>query len=45
MTRKFEIGTLFLTMLLLGMVLVPAANAQEENKYSVTAFDRIYVRS
>lgn len=36
-TKKFGIGTLFLTVLLVCMVLVPAANAQEENKYSVTA--------
>ena len=34
---KFRTGILLLTMLLVGMVLVPAVNAQEENGYSVTA--------
>lgn len=34
---KFGTGILLLTMLLVGVVLVPAVNAQEENKYSITA--------
>jgi hypothetical protein len=34
---KFEIRILFLTMLLAGMIQVPAVNAQKENNYSVTS--------
>ncbi|MGB9928695.1 MAG: C39 family peptidase [Methanosarcina sp.] len=35
--NKFGIRTLILAILLIGMVLIPAVDAQEENKYSVTA--------
>ncbi|HWQ48002.1 MAG TPA: C39 family peptidase [Methanosarcina sp.] len=35
--NRIEIRTLILATLLVGMVLIPAVNAQEENKYSVTA--------
>jgi|LSQX01.2.fsa_nt_gb hypothetical protein len=39
MTVKTKFGTniLLLTMLLVGILLVPAANAQEADKYNVTA--------
>lgn len=34
---KITSGILLLAMLLVGMVLIPAASAQEEKDYSVTA--------
>lgn len=36
MILKRKIETLLLAMLLVGMVLIPAVNAQEEKDYSVT---------
>ncbi len=34
--KKFEIGMLFLAISIIGLALIPFANAQEENNYSVT---------
>lgn len=35
--NKIGIGTLVLAVLLVGMILMPAASAQKEENYSVTA--------
>lgn len=35
--NRIEIRTLILAMLLVGIVLIPAASAQEEKNYSITA--------
>ena len=35
--NKIGIGTLVLAVLLVGMILMPAASAQKEDNYSVTA--------